>query len=76
MAEYINETCDVKCEDNGKTMTADILSFKANQFLSVSLNKQLKLDFKWNGKVFEAKSSGLTFVSNGPIITKTRESRR
>ena len=76
MPRYIDEKCEVQCEDNNKTVTADILSFQEGKSLSVSLNKSLKLIMHWNGKVYESKMSGLTFISKGPKITETKESIR
>ncbi len=75
MAQYIADVCEVTCEDNDKVVTADILDFKEHKMLSVSLNKSLKLLMPWNGKIYEGKMSGLTFVSKGPTITETKESR-
>lgn len=76
MAKYVSETCTVTCEDNNKVVTADILDFKEEKSLSVSLNKTLKLIMPWNGKIYEGRMSGLTFVSKGPNIVETKESSR
>lgn len=75
MKQYIDETCRVECEDNGKVVDADILSFKENSTLSVSLNKSVKLVLQWNGRIYEGKMSGLTFVSKGPIIKNIKTTR-
>ncbi len=75
MSRYIDETCQVTCEDNDKVVLADILDFKENKLLSVSLNKSLKLVMIWNGKIYEGKMSGLTFVSKGPKIVETKDGR-
>lgn len=76
MPKYIDDTCEVRCEDNDKVVKADILNFQEGKTLSVSLNKSLKLVMPWNGKIYEGKMSGLTFVSKGPKITETKESIR
>lgn len=76
MTKYISETCQVICEDNNKAVIADILDFKEQKMLAVSLNKSLKLLMPWNGKIYEGKMSGLTFVSDGPTITETKQSSR
>lgn len=76
MPRYIDDKCEVKCEDNNKVVTADVLSFQEGKSLSVSLNKSLKLVMPWNGQIYEARMSCLTFVSKGPKITETKESSR
>ena len=38
-----DETAEVKCIDNGQTVTADILEFKPQILLSISLNKSIKV---------------------------------
>lgn len=63
-----NDTCKITCVDNGRIVDADILDFKEKKILIVSLNKSVKLTLKWNGKVYEGNSVGLTFTTNGPTI--------
>lgn len=70
-----DETCKVTCEDNGKVVTADVLDFKEGKTLSVSLNKSLKLVMPFNGKVYEGRMSGMSFVSDGPKGTVYKEGR-
>lgn len=74
MIKY-DDTCNVKCEDNGKTVVADILDFKEGKTLSVSLNKSLKLVMPFNGRVYEGKMSGMSFISDGPKGTYYKEGR-
>lgn len=75
MKKYIAETCEIVCEDNSKKMQADILSYKENQYLTVSLEKQLKLELRWNGKIYEGKMGKLSFVSHGPKVTTVSQGR-
>ena len=62
------ETCQVKCVDNGQTVVADVLDFKPGVLLSVSLNKSIKLILKYALKSDEYQGDlyGRTFISNGP----------
>lgn len=69
------DTCQVKCEDNGKTVTADVLDFKEGKTLSVSLNKSLKLVMPFNGRVYEGRMGGMSFISAGPKGQKYSEGR-
>lgn len=75
MKQYIDETCRVTCEDNNKVMVADILNFKEHLYLAVSLEKQLKLEMRWNGKIYEGRLGRMSFVSEGPKITEVKQGR-
>lgn len=75
MKQYIDEVCTITCEDNDRTMKVDILNFKEKQYLSVSLEKQLKLEMRWNGKVYEGRMGKFSFISNGPKIKEVKEGR-
>lgn len=72
--EYIDNTCEVICEDNGRKMVAEVLSFHEKKMLTVSIDRSVKLSLSWNGKIYEGNMGPLSFVSNGPEITivKTR----
>ena len=63
-----DETAEVKCIDNGQTVTADILEFKPQILLSISLNKSIKVILKYNSKFdeYQGEMYGRTFVSKGP----------
>jgi len=67
MIKY-EETCQVKCVDNGEVVTADILEFKPQMLLSISLNKAIKMVLKYVAKSDEYQGDmyGRTFVSKGP----------
>lgn len=63
-----DETAQVKCVDNGQTVTADVLEFKPQVMLSISLNKSIKLVLKYSNQSDEYQGDlyGRTFVSKGP----------
>jgi hypothetical protein len=73
--EYIDDTCEIICEDNGRKMVADVISFSKNKLLTVSVERSLKLSLSWNGKVYEGNMGKLSFVSNGPQSTFVKTSR-
>ena len=54
----------------------DVLSFQAEKYLSVSIQKSLKLEMRWTGKRFEGKLSGLAFSSDGPAVQYIKEGRK
>ncbi len=72
--EYIDDKCEVICEDNGRKMVAEVLSFFEKKTLTVSVDRSIKLTLSWNGKIYECQQGPLSFISNGPDITvvKTR----
>lgn len=76
MKTRFEDTCKVTCEDNGKIVDADVLDFKEGKTLSVSLNKSVKLVMPWNGKIYEGKMMGMSFVSTGPKGQRYTESGR
>ena len=63
-----DETAQVKCVDNGQTVTADVLEFKPQVLLSISLNKSIKVILKYstNSDEYQGDLYGRTFVSKGP----------
>lgn len=63
-----DETCKVTCVDNNETVTADILEFKPEILLSVSLNKSIKMILKYAAKSdeYQGELYGRTFISKGP----------
>jgi len=71
-------TVIVTCSDNGKSNTADVISFTPNQRLIVSLNKSLRLDMPFNprNKLYVVHQSGLEFVSSGPGTIETKQFKR
>lgn len=75
MRQVVEQTCEVICEDNGRKMVADILYFKENQNITVSIDKKIKLDMRWNRRVYEGNMGGLTFVTDGPNIINVKQGR-
>jgi len=65
MRDY-EDTCKVTCVDNGTTVEAEIMSFKKGEFLTVSIQRSVKLTLVFNKYVYEGNMGKLTFVSNGP----------
>ena len=63
-----DDTAQVKCVDNGQTVTADVLEFKPQVMLSISLNKSIKLVLKYSisSDEYQGDLYGRTFVSKGP----------
>lgn len=70
------ETCEVKQAASGKIVEAVVHDFKEQNKLIVVLNKSVKLNMIWNGKIYEGKMAGMDFVSDGPKVTKYSTSSR
>jgi len=64
------QTTTVTCSDNGKSMTADVISFTPKQRLVVSIERSIKMEMTYSSKsnLYMAKQSGLEFASSGPEI--------
>lgn len=73
--KYIEDTCEIICEDNGRKIVADILTFKECQYLTVAMEKSIKLELRWNRKLYEGYMGKLSFVSDGPIIKHVKQGR-
>lgn len=75
MRQYIEDTCEILCESNGRKMVADVLDFKDKQYLSVSVDKKVKVQLQWNGKFYEGGVAGLNFSTDGPTVSTYRQGR-
>jgi hypothetical protein len=66
-----DEDCKVTCVDNNETVTAEVLEFRPQLSLSVSLHRSVKLVLKYAPKSDEYQGDmyGRTFVSKGPKAT-------
>ena len=72
-----DDTAMVTCVDNGQTVKAEILEFKPQVLLSISLEKSIKLVLKYVTKSdeYQAELYGRTFVSKGPKSHHIKTSR-
>jgi hypothetical protein len=76
MIKY-DDTAQVTCVDNGQTVKAEILDFKPQVLMSISLEKSIKLVLKYVAKSdeYQAELYGRTFVSKGPKSHHIKTSR-
>ena len=63
------ETCVVHCTDNGNELIVDILNFNPEKYLDVSVNKQIKLNMRYDPKhhIYVGSMTGLEFTTKGPL---------
>lgn len=68
MNTYYEDTCDVKCNDNDMNVKAEVLDFKRGYMLTVSINRQIKLNLRYNTgtKMYVGSKAGMEFSSFGP----------
>lgn len=71
----IGKTCEVRQSTKSNTVIGEVHEFKERERLVVVLNKSVKLNMRWNGRVYEGAMGGLDFVSEGPTVTKNKTGR-
>lgn len=70
-----DNTCEVTQDGTGKSVVAEVMSFNEGRNLTVVMNKSVKLNMSWNGRVYEGRMAGMDFTSTGPKGHKYTESR-
>lgn len=71
----VDSKCLIKQANNSKVVEAEVHEFKEKERLVVVLNKSVKLNMVWNGKLYEGKMAGMDFVTEGPKVTKNTTGR-
>jgi len=71
----VGDKCIVKQEKTSKTVEAEVLNFNEKRNLTVVLNKSVKLNMSWNGRLYEGRMAGIDFTTEGPTITKSKTGR-
>lgn len=63
-----DDTVKVTCVDNNQTVSGEVLEFKPQLLLTVSLERKIKLTLKYVTKSdeYQGELYGRTFVSKGP----------
>ena len=66
MRQQFEDKCQVTCTDNDKTVTADVMSYRPKDTLTIILGES-KIGMKWNGRrVYVGNALGMEFTSKGP----------
>jgi len=71
----VSSKCIVKQEKTSKTVEAEVLNFNEKRNLTVVLNKSVKLNMSWNGRLYEGRMAGIDFTTEGPTITTSKTGR-
>lgn len=61
-----SDKCKLKNSNNGVEVDAEILEFKPQKLLVVSINRSVKVTLKYNGKSYVGSMAGMEFTSAGP----------
>jgi len=69
------DKCIVKQVNSSKSVEAEILNFNEARNLTVVLNKSVKINMSWNGRMYEGRMAGIDFITEGPSIQRTRTGR-
>jgi hypothetical protein len=69
-----DDKCIITCTDNGRTLEAEIGSFKSQEFVEVYM-AQNKVRLTWNGKIYVGNKMGLEFTTPGPREFTVRQGR-
>jgi len=70
-----SNTCTIKQVASGREVTGEIMAFNEGRNLTVVMNKSVKIMMTWNGRMYEGRSAGMDFVSDGPQVSKTQTGR-
>lgn len=70
-----SDTCKIINERTGQSVDADVLSYNEKRNLTVSINKSIKVMLSWNGQIYEGRSAGMDFTSEGPRAERYKDSR-
>ena len=78
MSVQYEDTCIITCNDNNKTMPAEILEFREGQVCTVTINRQVKVSLHYDEwtKKYVGRSAGLEFITEGPKGHNTKQALR
>ena len=68
MTTYFDDKCIIECTNNDRKVEAEVMSFKEGDFLSVSIQRFIKINMQYNERkgVYIGNQSGLEFITDGP----------
>jgi len=65
---HFDDKCMIECTNNDKKVEAEVMAFKEHDFLSVSIQRSIKINMRYNERkgVYIGNQSGLEFITEGP----------
>jgi len=72
-----DDVCDVTNIKTGQTVEGEILSFKEKDFISLTIQRSVKLRLNWDGRAnaYIGRMAGMEFRSDGPRAYSYRTGR-
>jgi hypothetical protein len=70
-----SNTCTIKQVASGREVSGEVMAFNEGRNLTVVMNKSVKIMMTWNGRMYEGRSAGMDFISEGPTVSKTQTGR-
>jgi hypothetical protein len=73
-----SDTVNITCLENNKTVLAEILDFKRAYMLTVSVDRKVKLNLRYNTekKLYIGNVGNLEFITEGPKETVVAQGRK
>ena len=71
------DTCEVENIKTGQTVLGEILSFREEEFISLTIDRAVKLRLNWNERagLYVGAMAGMEFQSEGPRAYTYRTGR-
>ena len=71
------DTCKLKNTNNGVVVTAEVMDFKPQRMLTVTLNRSVKVSLNYleRTKIYVGTMAGVEFTSDGPNEVATYKGR-
>lgn len=65
---HFDDKCMIECTNNDRKVEAEVMAFKEHDFLSVSIQRSIKINMQYNERkgVYIGNQSGLEFITEGP----------
>ena len=65
---HFDDKCMIECTNNDRKVEAEVMAFKEHDFLSVSIQRSIKINMRYNERkgVNIGNQSGLEFITEGP----------
>ena len=65
---HFDDKCMIECTNNDRKVEAEVMAFKEHDFLSVSIQRSIKINMRYNERkgVYIGNQSGLEFITEGP----------
>lgn len=72
------DTAELHCTDNGKTVIAEVLDHRPEKMLSVSIDRSVRVNLKFHEtkKIYIGSMGGLEFTTHGPQQYNYYEGRK